>query len=182
MSESESWKVRGIGSDYNLKCFVTGEERDLMPNISGFVRSKEAGERVVAMFDGRARLDFRPSEPNWIQVKVGALPEHMPALQDLYRYAAISGQVSPKAIEAAKTSSPFAELNTLKSQRDLLLEVVRPFAELAAKYSLAHPSDIVASKGLGALGNACFRIKVCDLRKARDIRNEILIGGDKKDG
>lgn len=118
MIDSEVWKPRGIGSDYGLRCFVTGAERDLMPNISGFVTSKESGERVVAMFGGLARLDFRPSEPNWIQVKVGALPEHMSALQDLYRYAVISGRVTPKAIEAAKTSSPFAEIADLKTKLD----------------------------------------------------------------
>ena len=56
----EYWSPRGIGYD-----------------LSGFVKSKEAGERIVNMFkralnksDIRTWLDFRPSEPTWIQVKV----------------------------------------------------------------------------------------------------------------
>lgn len=55
----EYWRPRGIGYD-----------------LSGFVKSKEAGERIVQMFEkalGRKPntwLDYRPSEPTWIQVKV----------------------------------------------------------------------------------------------------------------
>lgn len=57
--EGEYWKPRGIGYD-----------------LSGFVKSKEAGERIVAMFEKalgkkpETWLDYRESEPNWIQVKV----------------------------------------------------------------------------------------------------------------
>ncbi len=76
----EYWHTRGIGSDWNLTCLATGEQQRLMPNISGFVHSREAGERVVMLFGGRARLDFRPSEPNWIQVKVGAVEQHKDVL------------------------------------------------------------------------------------------------------
>jgi hypothetical protein len=55
----EFWSPRGIGYD-----------------LSGFVKSKQAGERIVKMFEdvlGRKPgtwLDYREFEPNWIQVKV----------------------------------------------------------------------------------------------------------------
>lgn len=55
----EYWRPRGIGYD-----------------LAGFVPSKEAGERIVAMFHlalsrpPKTWLDYRPNEPKWIQVKV----------------------------------------------------------------------------------------------------------------
>lgn len=55
----EYFSPRGIGYD-----------------LAGFVKSKEAGERIVAMFHlalsrpPKTWLDYRPSEPKWIQVKV----------------------------------------------------------------------------------------------------------------
>ena len=57
----EYWSPRGVGYD-----------------LSGFVKSKDAGERIVKMVEnviGKAPnswLDHRPLEPNWIQVKVQA--------------------------------------------------------------------------------------------------------------
>ncbi len=70
------WKPRGIGSDYNLIDLASGDTHELVSNISGFVRSQEDGERLVSeVFEGRARLDFRKSEPGWIQVKVGCTDE-----------------------------------------------------------------------------------------------------------
>ncbi len=47
-----------------------------MANIAAFVTSKEEGEEVVRWFGDGAYLDFRPSEPNWIQVKIGACEKH----------------------------------------------------------------------------------------------------------
>lgn len=79
----EYFKARGIGFDWDLTCLVTGEQRSVMPNVSGFVRSREAGERVVALFSGRAFLDFRASEPRWCQVKVGVIEEHKEVLERL---------------------------------------------------------------------------------------------------
>jgi hypothetical protein len=80
------WGARGIGSEWNLPCLVTGEyeECKLLSNISGFVTSKEEGLRVVHMlFGGRAQLDFRPSYPDRIQVKVGVKVEHIDVLDRL---------------------------------------------------------------------------------------------------
>lgn len=89
----EFFGARPIGSEFNLTCFQCGAD-DLNPqrraeakyvplvhNIAGFVRTKAAGERVVAMFEeGGARLDYRQHEPNWIQVKIGACDEHLESL------------------------------------------------------------------------------------------------------
>jgi len=74
-SEGEFCSPRGVG--YDLACFV---------------KSKEAGQRIVDMFDKRKRkpskspcfvcgnnpawLDYRPNEPLWIQVKIQYCPSH----------------------------------------------------------------------------------------------------------
>lgn len=79
----EYWMARGVGKEYDLVCLVTGEAASLMSNVSGFVQGREAGERVVTLFNGRARLDFRKHEPDWVQVKVGCLPEHEEVLHRL---------------------------------------------------------------------------------------------------
>lgn len=98
----EYWSPRGIGSEWNLTCLVTGKEEKLMPNISGFVRSKAAGERIVKMFNGRARLDFRTYEPNWIQVKVGVLEEHKEVLVRLQNAVmTCEGMLTPEIIQWA---------------------------------------------------------------------------------
>ena len=58
--EGEYWESRGV-SDYD---------------VSGFVKSKLAGERLLRMVkyvletdEPESRLDYRESEPNWIQFK-----------------------------------------------------------------------------------------------------------------
>lgn len=80
---------RGIGTDNCPGCFVCGTRvlggGRAMSNISAFVKSKEEGETIVQWFTGVARLDFRPSEPNWIQVKVGVCGNHEPELAILQK-------------------------------------------------------------------------------------------------
>ncbi len=97
------WKVRGIGLEFNLPCFITKagtSEPALKPNISGFVSSKKQGVRLVMMFDGLARLDYREYEPNWIQVKVGVIPQHEKALVELQRRVIQNGnRVTAEIIE-----------------------------------------------------------------------------------
>ena len=58
--EGEYWHSRGAG----------------VPDISGFVKSKQAGERINMMVDRvlgtnehKSRLDYREYEPEWIQYK-----------------------------------------------------------------------------------------------------------------
>lgn len=83
--------VRGIGMDVCPCCFVCGAtERAVganhfLNNIAAFVDSKEDGEKIVAMFDGRARLDIREHQPDRIQVKIGACDAHLESLRALSR-------------------------------------------------------------------------------------------------
>lgn len=85
----EYWKPRGIGYD-----------------LSGFVKSKEAGERIVKMFEkvlGRKPktwLDFRPSEPTWIQVKV---QKEDADLNKLYELTKEKGIITQEIIESVVT-------------------------------------------------------------------------------
>ena len=58
--EGEYWASRGVG----------------VPDISGFVKSKQAGERINMMvdralgtYDHKSFLDYRETEPTWIQYK-----------------------------------------------------------------------------------------------------------------
>ena len=77
------WSPRGVGKEWNLPNIMTGEKMELQDNIAGFVRSREEGELAVAIFGGRAKLDYRPSEPQWIQVKVGGPEKAMYELMHL---------------------------------------------------------------------------------------------------
>ncbi len=82
---------RGIGLDSCPACFVCGTKERApgssryLHNIAAFVASKEEGEQIARWFAlpgiDCARVDFRPSEPNWIQVKIGVCDAHLPALQ-----------------------------------------------------------------------------------------------------
>ena len=60
-NEGEYWSPRGIGYD-----------------LSGFVKCKDAGERIIKMVEHvigktpKTWLDYRQSEPNWIQIKIQA--------------------------------------------------------------------------------------------------------------
>lgn len=83
----EHFRSRGIGLDSGLTCFVCGgSSSGYLKNIAAFVNTKEAGERVVALFDafnGGARLDYREHSPDRVQVKVGACGKHGPHLKKL---------------------------------------------------------------------------------------------------
>ena len=93
---------RGIGSDHTPGCFCCGGDPGLYSNISGFVGSKEDGEKVAAMFEHGARLDYRDYEPNWIQVKIGACKEHLPNLEKLCSLTACENVITPKKIKTAR--------------------------------------------------------------------------------
>lgn len=84
---------RGIGMDECPCCFVCKQHGGLMDNIAAFVKSKEDGEKIVAWFEHCARLDYRPSEPNWIQVKVGTCKEYLPALEHLGKLTSVHGVI-----------------------------------------------------------------------------------------
>jgi hypothetical protein len=76
----------------------------LLDNIAVFVDSKEDGEYIVAeMFDNKgARVDFREQEPEWIQVKIGACPEHLENLKKLNGLTSESGTITKKMVDQAR--------------------------------------------------------------------------------
>lgn len=63
------WHLRGIGREGGVS-IMTGEVVSLGHNLSGMVKTREDGELIVDLFKGLVKLDYRPHEPNWIQVKV----------------------------------------------------------------------------------------------------------------
>lgn len=84
MATAIRWHPRGLGTDHTPGCFLCPRsEPGMRGNIAAFVRSRADGEAIVAMFLHGARLDWREWEPTWIQVKVGACPEHLPDLERL---------------------------------------------------------------------------------------------------
>jgi len=94
------FRPRGIGRDVCPCCFVCGvNENSALHNIAAFVNSKQDGELIVEWFNQRARLDFRESEPNWIQVKVGACDAHLPNLEALAKETARYGVLRKVDIE-----------------------------------------------------------------------------------
>jgi hypothetical protein len=101
--KSISFRSRGIGMD-NCSCFICGDENErMMNNISAFVKSKSDGEEAVSWFGKGAYLDYRPHEPNWIQVKIGACKHHLPALEKLDKLISEQYDVLRKrTIEKAK--------------------------------------------------------------------------------
>ena len=86
--DSLFYNPRGIGSNW-IPCFICGKENEdgrCQSDMAAYVRGKEQGEKVVALFAScglSAKLDFRPSEPDYVQVKVGACQEHEPNLNFL---------------------------------------------------------------------------------------------------
>lgn len=64
-------------SEYELwGCPNCGCDSVISSGVSGFVKTKAAGERILAMVHEvlgtdkcKTYLDFRPSEPTWIQFK-----------------------------------------------------------------------------------------------------------------
>lgn len=112
--EGEFFQSRGFGLEWNLLCFCCGardkehrlEDPDqhgngLLHNIAAFVQCKEAGERVVVMFSRGARLDYRDSEPDRVQVKIGACGTHLSNLQRLHELTK-DGVITSTSINEAR--------------------------------------------------------------------------------
>ena len=68
----EFFRSRGIGKDVISGCLVCGGDKRMLYNIAAYVQTREAGERIVAMFPYGTYLDYREEEPDSVQVKVGA--------------------------------------------------------------------------------------------------------------
>jgi len=87
----EFFSPRGIGMDRVPACFVCGRDQshNYSHNIAAFVQCKEAGERLVVLFEGRARLDYRDFEPDRIQLKIGVCDTHEKHLEELDKRTSI---------------------------------------------------------------------------------------------
>lgn len=143
----EFWRARGIGSNGGWKSLVTGEHVEFGPDVAGFVGSRESGERLVEHLEGRAKLDFRPSEPNWVQVKLIVEEEHKPVLQRLCdAVAACEGVIRPRILAWALDPENFPGyeprmLKMLRSARELSkhTKTLLTIAESDAAFQGAHP-------------------------------------------
>lgn len=83
------WNPRGIGRNSGIPDLITGVvSPDVAADCSGFVGSKAEGEQAVKIFGGNAYLDYRPSEPRWVQVKVSAAE---PVLDKLIQLVRLNG-------------------------------------------------------------------------------------------
>lgn len=113
------WTVRGIGTAAMPGCFVCGANPDtLMSNLSAFAATKGEAYFLRSCFERGAYVDFRPHEPHWIQVKVGACETHLPVLRDLAAQWYISEYHIDVMIEAALAADRWAErkLKTTQSK------------------------------------------------------------------
>jgi hypothetical protein len=98
IAETEFCFPRGIGCDHGT-CFICGGDDTLRPNFAAFVTSKRAGERIVEWFGGKgAWLDYRPSYPNRIQVKITSCERHQALLERLSRWIGEDGTISQRKI------------------------------------------------------------------------------------
>ncbi|MBI5045126.1 MAG: hypothetical protein HZC02_04315 [Candidatus Levybacteria bacterium] len=94
----EFFSSRGIGLD-GVPCFICAtifrdeEMHRYLHNIAAFVRTKAAGDRVVAMFKQGAVVDYREYEPDRVQVKIGACDTHKPNLELLDQLVRKNGHV-----------------------------------------------------------------------------------------
>lgn len=70
---------RGVGGGQGT-CLVCGQHT-MGGELSMFVYDKEEGELAVEIIGQGAWLDFRPHEPNWVQIKVNCCPKHIKSLE-----------------------------------------------------------------------------------------------------
>jgi hypothetical protein len=74
-----------MGLDYTNGCFICGKSKnDYINNISGFVKCKASGERILRMSPNKGvKLDYREHEPDYVQIKIGACDNHKEDLGEL---------------------------------------------------------------------------------------------------
>jgi hypothetical protein len=99
---------RGPGQSWD-SCFVCHElplmdglgDGSAHDNLAAFVQSREDGEAIIRLFAElgcEAHRDYRPSEPHWIQVKIGACPTHRPSLRLLDHMTRINDEINLQTI------------------------------------------------------------------------------------
>jgi uncharacterized Fe-S cluster-containing MiaB family protein len=109
------WVCRGVGMEWTPGCFICGYDKlseksgtELHANVSAFVSSKKEGKELVTLFGKGTYLDYRPREPNWIQVKVGACKAHK---KNLNLLESEDGMISESQIREAQKVSRLRTTN-----------------------------------------------------------------------
>lgn len=113
----ENFIPRPMGRDVSPGgCFVCGSTNaHFFTNFASYVEDRDSGARVVAMFgdvtvDARGRpvsrgawLDWRPREPDYLQVKVGACEAHTHALEWLRVATSMNCRIDAERVAAARS-------------------------------------------------------------------------------
>ena len=107
----------GLGSDWINGCFVCGYlTKRLHTNISAYVKTKEDEEEIESWFTkGGVLLDYRESEPNWIQVKIGCCPDHQAELVELNNKTLTYGIIRKCFVDDILNKGPKNENNNQAS-------------------------------------------------------------------
>jgi len=99
--------TRGIGMDW-VPCFIcgkVGEKNGVNHNIAAFVRNKEEGD-IMRLWFTTAWHDYRPSEPNCDQLKIGACNDHLVNLEILNNLIGENNIINQKMIQQSIKPSP----------------------------------------------------------------------------
>ncbi len=97
------FSLGGLGIGRTPGCFVHGGEEKLYNDLSGFVQTKEVGEKFVGLFQGKgATLDCQGNEPPLFQVKIGACDRHLPNLNYLYYLSQSFATLNKEMIDIAR--------------------------------------------------------------------------------
>lgn len=107
--EGEWFSSRGVGLDSIGSCvFCNQTVTGYQANISGFIKTKEAGERLLNWFENvdglRAKgvfLDYRKDYPDRIQFKIGSCKDHDESLQILDKWLSFSDIITKHFIKFA---------------------------------------------------------------------------------
>jgi|GEM_PF-5599261 len=91
-----------IGEKIECGCYICGQENMLHDCISGFVRTRESGKRVLNLFEvGKAFLDYSPKRPDRTEVKIGACDKHQRNLTELHRLIRQGNTITKEKIYAS---------------------------------------------------------------------------------
>jgi hypothetical protein len=74
----------------------------MIDNISAFIDSEADGCVIRGWFGDRAWIDYRPDEPNWIQMKFGTCKAHIKSLNYLHSISAWYGVLREKDVQDSK--------------------------------------------------------------------------------
>ena len=100
---------RGLGLSWDI-CFICHEAPlndgqgagSCHENLAAFVDNRDDGLSIVELFSELGccvHLDFRPIDPDWVQVKLGACRAHQPSLRLLDKLTKDSDTIDRASIE-----------------------------------------------------------------------------------